>query len=150
MANTLVATQPIADSTIKTAPSAVTITTELPLMDMGNEVSVTDPTGARVDDGTLTIAGTDVLVGLKPITQSGIYKVTYSLLAENDVPLTGSFTFNFSAPVMETPRVVEPTTEPEVNGSNFGTNVFVIGMLVVSAGVLIAMALYARKLFKGR
>ena len=51
-ANTLVATSPIAGSTLKAGPSAVSITTELPLMEFGNEVSVTDPNGKRVDSTT--------------------------------------------------------------------------------------------------
>jgi len=56
LANSLVATSPIAGSTLKVEPSAVTITVEITPMDMGNEVTVTDPSGRRVDDGTLTVA----------------------------------------------------------------------------------------------
>ena len=76
LANSLVATSPIAGSTLKVEPSAVTITVEITPMDMGNEVTVTDPSGRRVDDGTLTVAGNDLIVGMKPITQSGFYKVS--------------------------------------------------------------------------
>ena len=54
-ANTLVSTTPVAGAALQSAPSAVTITTELPLLDVGNEITVTDPTGARVDDGALSI-----------------------------------------------------------------------------------------------
>ena len=57
LANSLVATSPIAGATIKVAPSAVTISVEITPMDMGNEITVTDPAGRRVDDGTLTVAG---------------------------------------------------------------------------------------------
>lgn len=148
LANSLVATSPIAGTTIKTSPSAVTITTEIAVMDTGNEVSVTDANGARVDDGTLSISGTDVVVGMKPLTNPGIYTVNYLLLAENDVPLAGSFTFNFAAPaVIATPEPVA-TTEGKTNGSgNFTTNILV-GLLMLSAlGVLIALSAYARKLY---
>ena len=93
-ANTLVATSPLSGATLQSAPSAVTITTELPLMDAGNEISVTDPTGVRVDDGALTIDGVNAVVGLQPLVKTGIYTVNYSLLAENEVPLIGSYTFN--------------------------------------------------------
>jgi len=37
-ANTLVATSPIAGSTLKAGPSAITITTEFPLIEEGNEI----------------------------------------------------------------------------------------------------------------
>ena len=149
-ANSLVATSPIAGSTLKVEPSAVTITVEITPMDMGNEVTVTDPSGRRVDDGTLTVAGNDLIVGMKPITQSGVYKVSYNIISEMDNPLAGSFNFNFSTPTMSTPQEVVPTTPTKVQGSDFGTNLFVIGLLVASFIVLIALALYARKIFSER
>ncbi len=150
LANSLVATSPIAGSTLKVAPSAVTISVEITPMDMGNEVTVTDPAGRRVDDGTLTVAGNDLIVGMKPITDSGVYKVTYNIISEMDLPLEGTFTFNFSTPTISTPQEVVPTTPAKAQGSDFGTNLFVIGLLAASLIVLIALALYARKIFNER
>ena len=150
LANSLVATSPIAGSTLKVAPSAVTISVEITPMDMGNEITVTDPAGRRVDDGTLTVAGNDIVVGMKPITDSGSYKVSYNILSEMDVPLVGSFDFNFSATSISTPEEVAPSTPAKVEGSDFGTNLFVIGLLVASFVVLVTLALYARKIFKER
>ena len=94
-ANTLVSTSPIPGAALESAPSAITITTEFPLMDTGNEISVTDPTGVRVDDGALMVDGVNAVIGLKQLVKTGIYTVNYSLLAENEVPLIGSYTFNF-------------------------------------------------------
>ena len=150
VANSLVATSPIAGSTLKVAPSAVTISVEVTPMDMGNEITVTDPAGRRVDDGTLTVAGNDLIVGMKPITDSGVYKVTYNIISEMDLPLEGSFVFNFSTPTISAPVEVVPTTPAKVEGSDFATNLFVIGLLVASLAVLIALALYARKIFNER
>ena len=150
LANSLVATSPIAGSTLKVSPSAVTISVEITPMDMGNEVTVTDPAGRRVDDGTLTVAGNDLIVGMKPITDSGVYKVTYNIISEMDLPLEGTFTFNFSTPTISTPQEVVPTTPAKAQGSDFGTNLFVIGLLAASLIVLIALALYARKIFNER
>jgi len=147
LANTLVATSPIAGATLKVAPSAVTISVEITPMDMGNEVTVTDPAGRRVDDGTLTVAGNDIIIGMKPITDSGVYKVSYNIISEMDVPLEGSFIFNFSTPAISVPEEVVPSTPAKVEGSDFATNLFVIGLLVTSLVVLIALALYARKIF---
>ncbi len=152
-ANTLVATSPIAGSTLKAGPSAITITTELPLIEEGNEIGVTDPNGKRVDTGILTVIGTDAVAEMKPLETSGLYKVTYLLLSDSDVPLDGSFTFTYSAVVLSTPSAsatpqptVSPTSEPV--GSNFGTNLFVIFLLGLSILVLIGMGAYARKIFK--
>ena len=150
LANSLVATSPIAGATIKVAPSAVTISVEITPMDMGNEITVTDPAGRRVDDGTLTVAGNDIVIGMKPITDAGSYKVSYNILSEIDVPLVGSFNFNFSATSISTPEEVAPSTPAKVEGSDFGTNLFVIGLLVASFVVLVTLALYARKIFKER
>ena len=151
MANSLVATSPIAGATLKVAPSAVTISVEITPMDMGNEITVTDPGGRRVDDGTLTVAENDIIIGMKPITESGAYKVSYNIISEMDVPLVGSFIFNFSSSTISTPEEeVVPSTPTKVQGSDFGTNLFVIGLLVASFTVLITLALYARKIFKER
>ena len=152
-ANTLVATSPIAGSTLKAGPSAITITTEFPLIEEGNEIIVTDPNGKRVDTGILTVLGTDAVAEMKPLETSGLYKVSYLLLSEVDIPLEGSYTFTYSAVVLSTPSAsaipqpsVSATAEPV--GSNFGTNLFVIFLLGLSILVLIGMGAYARKIFK--
>ncbi len=149
-ANTLVATSPLSGATLQSAPSAVTITTELPLMDTGNEVSVTDPTGVRVDDGALTIDGINAVIGLKQLVKTGIYSVNYSLLAENDVPLVGTFTFNFAEPTVIATVAPEPSKVPTPSGNNLGTTIFVLGLLAAAVIVTIALSLYARKLYRDR
>ena len=146
-ANTLVSTSPTSGQSLEAAPSAVTITTELPIMDAGNEVVVTDPSGIRVDDGTLTIAGSEAIVGLKNLIRSGVYTVTYTLLAENDAPLTGTFTFNFAVPSVTATVAPEPTPTATPSGNNVGTTIFVLGLLLAALIVTVALARYARKLY---
>ena len=146
-ANTLVTTSPTAGQSLESAPSAVTLTAEVPILDTGNEVVVTDPSGIRVDDGTLTIAGNEAVVGLKNFVRSGIYTVNYTLLAENDVPLTGSFTFNFAEPTIVATTAPEPTQTPVPSGNNAGTTMFVLGLLLAALVVTVALARYARKLY---
>jgi hypothetical protein len=108
-----------------------------------------------VDTGILTVLGTDAVAEMKPLETSGLYKVTYLLLAEADIPLEGSFTFTYSAIVISTPSAstapqpsASATSEPV--GSNFGTNLFVIFLLGLSILVLVGMGAYARKIFKER
>ncbi len=155
-ANELISADPASGSTVLVSPSAVTIITSLPLMADGNSVEVTDPSGNRVDDGTLAIADTEALVGLIPLTVGGYYTVTYTLLAENDVPLTGNYRFNFTAPdsissQSPTPIAVEAsaTAQPSA-GSSKGTDFLVIMLLVLSIFVLIGLGMYARKIFSER
>jgi methionine-rich copper-binding protein CopC len=156
IANDLVNTDPASGSTISVSPSTVSITTSLPLMADGNSVEVTDPTGVRVDDGTLAIAENEAVVGLIPLTVGGYYTVTYSLLAENDIPLTGNYRFNFIAPALvtsesPTPIATEVTaSEQPTAGSSKGTDTLVIMMLVLSFFVLVGLGMYARKIFNER
>ena len=155
-ANELLTADPASGSTITVSPSAVTIITSLPLMADGNSVEVTDPSGNRVDDGTLAIADTEALVGLIPLTVGGYYTVSYTLLAENDVPLTGNYRFNFIAPdsvssQSPSPIAIDETASAQPSaGSSKGTDFLVIMLLVLSFFVLIGLGMYARKIFNER
>jgi methionine-rich copper-binding protein CopC len=155
-ANELVTADPASGSTVLVSPSAVTIITSMPLMSEGNSVEVTDPSGNRVDDGTLAIADTEALVGLIPLTVGGYYTVSYTLLAENEVPLTGNYRFNFIAPETAssespTPIAMEATASAQPSaGSSKGTDFLVIMLLVLSIFVLVGLGMYARKIFNER
>jgi len=151
-ANSLITTSPISGSTVTTAPTSVTLTTQVALLPDANEIVITDPAGVRVDDGTLTISDVSATIGLKPLVDSGIYKVSYTLYSEGDVPLEGSFTFNFSAPTVISPTEASPTpTQTQTPASSsWGTNIFIIFLLIMAFFVLIALALYARNLFRER
>jgi len=151
-ANSLITTSPISGSTVTTAPMSVTLTTQKALLPDANEIVVTDPAGVRVDDGTLTITDVSATIGLKALVESGIYKVSYTLYSEGDAPLEGAFTFNFSAPTVITTTEASPTpTESQTPASSsWGTNIFIIFLLIMAFFVLIALALYARKLFRER
>lgn len=151
-ANSLVATNPLSGATVTVAPSAVSVTGQMPLIDAGNAMEVTDPQGKRVDDGVLAIDGASAVIGLKTLKVAGVYTVTYSLFAENDIPLEGSFRFTFAAPSeISTPQPIPvESTSPKAEVSNWGTNAFVIGLLVVAFFVLVLLSLYARKIFRER
>jgi methionine-rich copper-binding protein CopC len=155
-ANELVTADPASGSTVLVSPSAVTIITSLPLMADGNSVEITDPSGNRVDDGTLAIADTEALVGLIPLTVGGYYTVSYTLLAENDIPLTGNYRFNFTAPdsvssQSPSPIAIDATASAQPSaGSSKGTDFLVIMLLVLSIFVLVGLGMYARKIFSER
>ena len=154
-ANTLVSTSPISGSTVSVSPTNVTITGQIPLLADAvdaNVITVKDPNGDRVDDGTISISDLSASVGLKPLVITGMYKVNYSLLSDGDVPLEGDFSFKYVAPSNIAP--VEPTPEPTQSqtpaSSSWATNVFVILLLVGALIVTIGLSLYARKLFSER
>lgn len=152
IASTLVSTSPVAGQSLQSAPSSVTVTIDSPLMDTGNEITVTDPSGVRVDDGLISIGGNAAIIGLKPLVKGGIYTVTYSLIVENDVPLSGSYTFNFVQASMAPSVAPQPSQSSQSvpSGNNVGTTMFVIGLLIAALVVTVALARYARKLYSER
>ncbi|HEY3292612.1 MAG TPA: copper resistance protein CopC [Candidatus Nanopelagicaceae bacterium] len=152
-ANSLVSTSPVAGSTVTSTPSAITLNTQDVVMDTGNTVSVTDPQGARVDDGTLTVNGTTIVAGLKLMKVSGVYTVAYTLLTNNDVPLQGTYTFTFNAPAVITPAsptVISPSaTATEAPASTgLGVPVLIVGLIVAVIAVFLFLVYYAWKLIK--
>ena len=154
-ANTLVSTNPISGSTLSVSPTNVTVTGQVALLadaPDANSITVTDPNGVRVDDGTIMISDLSATVGVRPLVESGTYTVTYSLLSEGDVPLEGSFTFKYQAPsVISTANPTpEPTQSQTPASSSWGTNVFVIVLLFAAVLVTVGLSLYARKIFTDR
>lgn len=120
-------------------------------MDAGNTVTVTDPQGARVDDGTLTVNATTIVAGLKLMKVSGLYTVAYALLTNNDVPLQGTFTFTFNAPsVISSPTVItpSPTATQAPASSGLGVPVLIVGLIFAVAAVFLFLVYYAWKLIK--
>jgi methionine-rich copper-binding protein CopC len=75
LATSLVSSSPVGGSVLSVAPTAVTINANADLTDGANELSVLDPTGNRVDDGSVQMQGATLTVGIKPLTVTGIYTV---------------------------------------------------------------------------
>ena len=154
-ANTLVSTSPVSGSTLSVSPTNVTVTGNVALIadaPDANSITVTDPNGVRVDDGTITISDVSATVGIRPLVETGMYTVTYFLLSEGEVPLEGSFTFKYQAPsVISTANPTpEPTQSQTPASSSWGTNFFVILLLLLAVLVTVGLSLYARKLFAER
>ena len=154
-ANTLVSTSPISGSTLSVSPTNVTVTGQVTLLadaPDANTITVTDPNGVRVDDGTITISDVSATVGVRPLVESGMYTVTYLLASEGEVPLEGSFTFKYQAPsVISTANPTpEPTQSQTPASSSWGTNFFVIVLLILAVLVTVGLSMYPRKLFRDR
>jgi len=145
----IVSTSPTAGSVLSVAPTAVTIKASAELEDVANEITVTDPNGVRVDDGSVQIQGQVLMVGLKPLTISGLYTVSYTIMAVADVPTISSFTFLYNAPAEMTLATPSPS-QSEVNTptANRTTDIFVIALLIFAFIILIFLSRYAKQTFK--
>lgn len=149
-ANTLVTSTPAPAAVLHLSPSAVSLTTTSSLMDQGNSVTVTDSAGNRVDDGSISINDIKAVIGIKSLTQTGVYTVNYTLLAPNDDPLIGSYTFSFIAPPIvsgTTSASPTPTASALANGS---TDTLIYALLVASFFIFILMIWYAIRIFRLR
>ena len=149
-ANTVVSSVPAVGAVLSIAPNAVSVTAATTLLTDGNSLAVTDPNGVQVDDGSLTISDTTAVVGLKPLTTTGIYTVSYTLLSATDTPLTGSYTFLFNAPASISTPSANPTptsssiTLPQHSSSNSTANVAVLVFVGLATIVALFLMWYAR------
>lgn len=147
----LISADPAANSTIKSAPGAITLTLSSEIIETGSSMSVRAPSGSAVDDGSLLIDGVQALIGLAKLTESGRYTVDYQFMSTDGELLAGSYTFTFDAPAVVTTPTTSPSQSPipdeseesqaEVTGkSSLATDIFMISLLIISFLVLIFIA----------
>ena len=148
LATSLVSSSPVGGSVLSVAPTAVTITANADLTDGANDLSVSDPTGKRVDDGSVQMQGATLTVGIKPLTATGVYTVNYTIMAVGESPITSSFTFLFNAPSVisePTPGTTDaPTSSQSVNRTS---DFLVIALLIFACFILVLMSRYAKQTF---
>jgi len=146
----LISSSPASGTSISSAPSVATITFSASIGDVGNSVSVTAPNGERVDDGSLQIADTQILVGLKPLILSGEYIVNYEVDTTEGETLSGQYRFTFAAPAVlesskpESSEAPTPDLNKETKSSKI-TDFFMIGLLTLSILVLVLISRSLRK-----
>ena len=150
-ANTVVASVPAVGAVLSQAPNAVSVSAATTLLSDGNSLSVTDPNGTQVDDGSLTISDTTAVVGLKPLAVTGIYTVSYTLLSATDTPLVGSYTFLYNAPsAISTPTSTPSSsvTNSPTSSSNSSANIAVLVFLGLATIVALFLLWYAGMIWK--
>ncbi len=148
-ATSVVNTSPTAGSVLSVSPTAITVKANANLLAGANNLTVSDPTGARVDDGSVQIQGAVLMVGLKPLINSGLYTVNYTLVAIDDAPINGSFTFLYNAPDQMALPSPSPTDTALATSSNANhvTDIFVIALMVFAFVLLIFLSRYAKQTF---
>lgn len=141
-------TSPAAGAVLTLTPNAISVTTTGPLIDQGNSVVVTDPNGVEMSDGSLVVSNTTAVAGMKPLTLSGIYTVTYTLISETDGPLTGSYDFTFKAPgVISSATPIPSTSSTPMPINSGGTSGFVFVILFLAVAVAAFLIWYAQQTF---
>jgi copper resistance protein C len=149
-ATSIVSTSPTAGSILSISPSAVSIKANSDLVEGANSIEVTNPSGVRVDDGSVQVQGSVLLVGLKPLETSGTYTVSYSLMVIDEESASGTFTFIYNSPGEVTLATPEPTVSEDplsTNNPNRLTDLFVVALLIFAFIVLVFLSRYAKQTF---
>ena len=115
VANEIVRTDPARGSNISVSPSSISIQTSSPLSETGTKITVIDPNGSRVDDGSIVIGGTTLIAGLKLLAVTGVYTVNLALAAEGEDLIVGSYTFFFNAPAQNSESNAPSNTYKKLN-----------------------------------
>ncbi|NDF57046.1 MAG: copper resistance protein CopC [Actinobacteria bacterium] len=150
-ATSIVSTSPTAGSILSVSPSAVSIKANGDLVEGANSIEVTNPSGIRVDDGSIQVQGSVLLVGIKPLVTSGTYTVSYTLMVIDQESSSGTFTFIYNAPGEVTLATPQPSMSEEplsTNNPNRITDLFVVGLMVFAFIVLVFLSRYAKQTFK--
>ena len=86
-------TSPPVDGTVATAPNEVVLSYTQNLEPAFSSVTVTDGSGARVDQGKAQVSGSTMSVGLKAIGP-GTYHVHWQVLSVDTHKTEGNFSFH--------------------------------------------------------
>lgn len=131
----IVSVSPNRDAVLTTSPTQVIITTDDAVQDMGTAITVTSPSGARVDDGSTEVEGKSVLIGLSTLTERGDYTVNYRLLAQDGHALDGSYTFTLDGS-SDDPSVTQ-SPKPVDSGESGNQWVTIMLVLVAASSLLL-------------
>jgi copper resistance protein C len=88
---------PLVGSTVRAAPSEVSLSFTQKLEPAFSAVEVTDAKGARVDQGKPQVSGSTMRVGLKSLSP-GTYRVRWHVLSVDTHKTEGSFSFQVGGP----------------------------------------------------
>ena len=89
---------PKANSTVYAIPAKINLqfTDDIVELDGGNLITVTAPSGKRIDTGATAVLGNQLSVALKKSTVIGKYTVRYRVISEDGHPITGTFKFSLA------------------------------------------------------
>jgi methionine-rich copper-binding protein CopC len=62
----------------------------------GNVITLTGPTGKRIDSGATSVFGNQLTVAIKKSTVLGKYTVRYRVISEDGHPITGTYKFSLA------------------------------------------------------
>jgi len=125
----LISMAPADGSLVMTAPSEVVFTFDENVQSLGDAVSVVDPTGKQVQNGSPQILNNTMTQALQPITVPGHYQVSYRVVSADGHPVTKELGFNYLSNVGPTQV---PTPSGDTGSSWLTTALVTVGVLIVA------------------
>ncbi|MGO2746014.1 copper resistance CopC family protein [Microbacterium sp.] len=109
--DSLVESNPAADSSVQTLPTELTLTFSAALIDGdgSTEIAVTDAAGASVTDGPAVVDGATVTQPLASEADAGEYHVLWKVVSSDGHPTSGEFGFTVTTSTLSSP---EPQASP--------------------------------------
>jgi methionine-rich copper-binding protein CopC len=142
----LLATTPVADGAVDTAPASVSLTFNEAPVARFSTIHVTGPDGQRRDDGAVQLSGAVVTQQLKGTQPAGKYVVDWRVVSDDGHPITGQFSFDVNrgtaqAVLSATPSAIEavasasasPAGKTEGSSRNTG---LIIGVVAVAVAAI--------------
>ncbi len=132
----LISMTPADGSLVMTAPTAVVLTFDENVQSLGDAVSVIDPMGKQIQNGTPQVLNNTMTQALTPITVPGHYQVLYRVVSADGHPVTKELGFNYLS-------ASGPTQAPapvDSGGSSWvSTALVTLGIVVIAAAGFIFM-----------
>ena len=132
----LISMTPADGSLVMTAPTAVVLTFDENVQSLGDAISVIDPMGKQIQNGTPQVLNNTMTQALTPITVPGHYQVLYRVVSADGHPVTKELGFNYLS-------ASGPTQAPapvETGGSSWvNTALVTLGIVVIAAAGFIFM-----------
>lgn len=130
----LESTSPTDGQTLKAAPRQVSLTFAESLLKGGQRLVAQNAAGDKIELSA-TVDGTSISAPWPQSEQSGRYKVSYRVVAEDGHPLEGAITFTVDAPAASASPVSAPSPEPTVQETSTGSamNLWLPALLVIAA-----------------
>ncbi|MDI1460595.1 copper resistance protein CopC [Catellatospora sp. KI3] len=94
----LLRTNPPAGSVVPQGPAEVQLTFSEPITPVTDKIRIIGPDGKRADQGTPTVNGNVLRIGMRDKALPGTYLVSYRVISADSHPVPGGFTFSVGAP----------------------------------------------------
>ncbi|MBV1853963.1 copper resistance CopC/CopD family protein [Catellatospora tritici] len=143
----LLRTNPPAGSVVPQAPAEVQLTFSEPVTPVTDKIRIIGPDGKRADEGTPTVNGNVLRIGLRDKALPGTYLVSFRVISADSHPVPGGFTFSVGAPsATPTTEVVDEVDTTIQTLIAIAKVIGYVGLILIVGPVLVLALLWPARL----